>query len=235
MNNKNGSLQIVYVDEIPENVFTAQIPKPANGTIDYVIDDSSLGRYALFFKDITMEQSEAYIEELKSAGYKNVAGTKEDVAIGEMLQKDDVMLSIVCSDGGLGIQIIVENLDTFTGSVSVVGGVDGPKAVEIKTNGTYYNLTEQGKIQVEGLIDNNHSFVQSQMLWTNSTKISIKNNSGTDVTAYLFSAENESAPILEMTLSNKEEKAFTNLSSKYVYFMRIEADLSTNISVSISD
>ena len=235
VNNINGSLQIVYVDEIPENVFTAQIPKPANGTIDYVIDDSSLGRYALFFKDITMEQSEAYIEELKSAGYKNVAGTKEDVAIGVMLQKDDVTLSVACSDEGLGIQIIFANPESFSGNVSVVGGVDGPKAVKIKTNGTYYNLTEQGKLQVTGSIDSNHSFVQSQMLWTNSTKISIKNNSGTDVTAYLFSAENESAPILEMTLSNKEEKAFTNLSSQYVYFMRIEADSSANVSVSISD
>lgn len=235
VNNINGLLQIVYVDEIPENVFTAQIPKPANGTIDYVIDDSASARYALFFKDITMEQSEAYIEELKNAGYKNVAGTKEDVAIGVMLQKDDVTLSVACSDEGLGIQIIFANPESFSGSVSVVGGVDGPKAVEIKTNGTYYNLTEQGKLQVTGSIDSNHSFVQSQMLWTNSTKISIKNNSGTDVTAYLFSAENESTPILEMTLSNKEEKAFTNLSSQYVYFMRIEADLSTNISVSISD
>jgi len=235
VNNINGSLQIVYVDEIPENVFTAQIPKPANGTIDYVIDDSSLGRYALFFKDITMEQSEAYIEELKNAGYKNVAGTKEDVAIGVMLQKDDVTLSVACSDEGLGIQIIFANPESFSGSVSVVGGIDGPKAVEIKTNGTYYNLTEQGKLQVTGSIDSNHSFVQSQMLWTNSTKISIKNNSGTDVTAYLFSAENESTPILEMTLSNKEEKAFTNLSSQYVYFMRIEAGLSANVSVSISD
>jgi len=104
--------------------------------------------------------------------------------------------------------IIVGNLDTFTGSVSVVGGVDEPETVEIKEN--YYNLSEQGEFQVEGLIDNNHSFFQSRMLWTNSTKISIKNNSGTDVTAYLFSAENESIPILEMTLSNKEEKAKFN-------------------------
>ena len=73
------------------------------------------------------------------------------------------------------------------------------------------------------------------MLWTNSTKISVKNNSGTDVTVYLFSVENESTPILEMTLSNKEEKVFTNLSSQYIYYVRISADSSANVSVDISD
>ena len=225
----------VYLTDYPENEFTARIPKPANGTIDYVIDDSANGRYAVFFKDITMEQSEAYIKDLKAAGYKNVAGKKEDIAIGEMLQKDDVMLSVACSDGGLGIQIIIENIETFMGSVSVVGGVDGPKAVEIKTNETYYSRTDHGKLKVSGSTDSDHSFVQSQMLWTNSTKISVKNNSGTDVTVYLFSVENESTPILEMTLSNKEEKAFTNLSSQYIYYVRISADSSANVSVDISD
>jgi len=58
----------VYLTDYPENEFTARIPKPANGTIDYVIDDSANGRYAVFFKDITMEQSEAYIKDLKAAG-----------------------------------------------------------------------------------------------------------------------------------------------------------------------
>ena len=72
------------------------------------------------------------------------------------------------------------------------------------------------------------------MLWTNSTKISIKNNSGTNVTVYLFSTENDSTPILEMTLSNKEEKAFTNLSSQYGYFVRISSDSSTHVSVTVS-
>ena len=145
VSNINGSLQIVYVDEIPENVFTAQIPKPVNGTINYVIDDSALGRYALFFKDITREQSEAYIEELKSAGFTNIAGTKEDVAIGVMLQKDDVTLSVACSDEGLAIQIILANPESFSGSVSVEGGVDGPETVEIKNKETYFSLTDQGK------------------------------------------------------------------------------------------
>ena len=102
-------------------------------------------------------------------------------------------------------------------------------------NETYYNLTEQGKLQVTGSIDSNHSYVQSQRIWTNSTKISVKNNSGTDVTVYLYSVENERAPILEMTLSNKEKKVFTNLSSQYVYFVRISSDSSANVSVDISD
>ena len=105
----------------------------------------------------------------------------------------------------------------------------------VSNNETYYNLSDQGKLKVSGSTDSNHSFVQSQMLWTNSTKISIKNNSGTDVTVYLFSVENESTPILEMTLSKKEEKTFTNLSSQYIYYVRISADPSANVSVDISD
>ena len=44
----------------------------------------------------------------------------------------------------------------------------------------YYNLTEQGIIKVEGdYADSNP--VQSEELWTNSMKIKVKNNSGTDV------------------------------------------------------
>ena len=225
----------VYLTDYPENEFTARIPKPANGTIDYVIDDSANGRYAVFFKDITMEQSEAYIKDLKAAGYTNVAGKKEDIAIGEMLQKDDVTLSVACSDGGLGIQIIIANIETFMGSVSVAGDVDGPKAVGIKTNETYYSLTDQGKLKVSGSTDSNHSFVQSQMLWTNSTKISVKNNSGTDVVIELFSNESDSTAIMEMQLKDKESKEFTNLSSQYVYFVMVSSESTTHISIDITE
>lgn len=216
---------VIHLTEWPENVFTSKIVKPSNGTIDYAIDESASGRYTVFFKDITMEQSEAYIEELKNAGYTSVAGTKEDVAIGVMLQKDDVMLSVACSDGGLGIRIIITKPESVAVDVN-----SSPMA-----NRDYYNLSEQGEIHVAGAIDSNNNFVQSQKLWTNSTEISIKNNSGTDVTVYLFSVEDDRTPILEMTLSNKEVKAFTNLTSRFVYYIRISAVSSAHVSVDISD
>lgn len=118
---KNTESSAVYLTDYPENEYTAQIPKPANGTIDYVIDDSINGRYAVFLKDITMEQSESYISELVNAGYRQMTGTKTDVAVGQMFSNNDVMLSVAYSEGVLGIQIIMET------SVATTGGVDGPQ------------------------------------------------------------------------------------------------------------
>lgn len=120
---KNTESSAVYLTDYPENEFTVQIPKPEDGTIDYVIDDSINGRYAVFLKDITMEQSESYISELVNAGYRQMTGTKTDVAVGQMFSNNDVMLSVAYSEGVLGIQIIMET------SVATTGGVDGPQNV----------------------------------------------------------------------------------------------------------
>lgn len=100
--------KIVNITEWPQNRFTDVVVKPPHGTADYVIDDSDNGRYAIFYSDISTEESEEYIEELKSIGYHSVNDKKEDVAIGVVLEKDNVILSISASEGILGIYISIE-------------------------------------------------------------------------------------------------------------------------------
>lgn len=99
----------VYVTEWPENEFTSQIITPENGEIDYIYDYSDFGRYAVFMKDMSEEKTAEYIEELKEQGYSEIASEGNDVAVGTMMQKDNVILSISYSGDIFGIMITIEN------------------------------------------------------------------------------------------------------------------------------
>lgn len=106
--NANLEAKIVDITKWPQNSFTDVIVEPASGTADYVIDDCDNGRYAVFYSEISMEKIEEYIERLKDLGYHNVTDKKEDIAIGVVLERDNVILSISASEGILGIYISIE-------------------------------------------------------------------------------------------------------------------------------
>ena len=99
----------IYAAQWPENKYTSQIIKPENGEIDYIYDFSDCGRYAVFMKDLSKEESADYIEKLKEQGYSEVASNGNDVSVGTILQKDNVYLSISYSDTILGIAITIES------------------------------------------------------------------------------------------------------------------------------
>lgn len=96
-----------YVTQWPENRFTAEIPKVEAGTVDYVLDDAENDRYAVFMKDISDEESGAYIQQLVEAGYDTVASADDKVVLGKMLHKDDVWLSISAGENMLGIMVAI--------------------------------------------------------------------------------------------------------------------------------
>ena len=106
--NVNLEENIVDITEWPQNRFTDMILEPTSGTADYVIDNIDNGKYAIFYSEISMEEAEEYIEGLKDLGYHSVNDKKEDVAIGVVLEKDNVILSISASEGILGIYISIE-------------------------------------------------------------------------------------------------------------------------------
>lgn len=99
----------IYVTEWPENEYTSQISKPENGEIDYIYDFSDSGRYAVFVKGISKENSADYIEELKEQGYSEVAFKGNNISVGTLLQKNNVALSIAYSDEILSIMITIES------------------------------------------------------------------------------------------------------------------------------
>ena len=98
----------IYVTEWPENDYTSQVVKPEHGEIDYVFDLSDSGRYALFLKEISEEESNEYINRLKQSGYSEIISKGNEVSLGTMLKKDNTILNIALSDGILAMIITIE-------------------------------------------------------------------------------------------------------------------------------
>ena len=94
-----------YLTQWPDNAYTEKIVQPKSGTVNYVLDYSDSGRYAIFIKDISLEESEEYMKELKVNGYSEIDSNANDVSVGTMLESDDSYLSVSYSDGVLGVVI----------------------------------------------------------------------------------------------------------------------------------
>lgn len=95
----------IYVSEWPDNAFTAALPRPKSGEIDYIYDFSDAGRYGIWYKDITIEQGKAYLQALKDNGWTSVAAEDGGVSVGTLFQKGDMSLSVALSEGVLGLLI----------------------------------------------------------------------------------------------------------------------------------
>ena len=95
----------VYVSEWPDNALTAGLPRPESGEIDYIYDLADSGHYAIWYKNISIEQGKAYVQALKDAGFAEVASEDGGVSVGTLLQKGDTVLSVALSEGVLGLLI----------------------------------------------------------------------------------------------------------------------------------
>lgn len=95
----------IYVSEWPDNALTAGLPRPESGEIDYIYDLSDSGHYAIYYKDINIEQGKAYVQALKESGWTEIASGDGGVSVGELLQKGDTVLSAALSEGILGLLI----------------------------------------------------------------------------------------------------------------------------------
>ena len=94
-----------YLTQWPDNAFTEKIVQPQSGTIDYVLDYTDSGRYAIFIKDISSEESAQYVKKLKDIGYSEIHSAANKVSTGTMLESEAAYLSVSYSDGELGIFI----------------------------------------------------------------------------------------------------------------------------------
>lgn len=81
----------------PHNVYTQQIPQPAQGRLTQVYDLSTAGRYALCFAGITQEGVEQYLLALQQQGYLLLAEEDNSLAAGLLLQRAEVVLSLAYS------------------------------------------------------------------------------------------------------------------------------------------
>lgn len=102
---KPGGIVAERIEAVPENKYTENITMPEYGTPEYVLDNSKDGSYAIFYKDITREQSEEYLEKLKAEGFETVENDTDTASMGTVLKKDNTTLSISISRDILGIYI----------------------------------------------------------------------------------------------------------------------------------
>lgn len=98
-----------------------------------------------------------------------------------------------------------------------------------------HDLSADGAIHVSYPIDSGKDVILLQALGTNSTKITAVNNSGTAVAVYLYYDGKPDDPIQQFTLNNKETKAFTNLTSRFVYSIGVSADADTRLNLTLTD
>lgn len=93
------------IDRWPDNAYTERLPEPEEGTPDYVIEGD--GTYAVFWKDITREQGEAYLEALEEDGFSQAAGESGDESAGFLLQKEGTSVAVSICEGVLGLSISI--------------------------------------------------------------------------------------------------------------------------------
>lgn len=103
-----SSAEPEYLTEWPENTFTEKIVQPQSGTIDYVLDYTASGRYAIFVKDISAEETNEYVKVLKDDGYSEIHTVGNNVSAGTMLEREDAYLSVAYSEGELGVLITLK-------------------------------------------------------------------------------------------------------------------------------
>lgn len=93
------------ISEWPDNEYTKAILKPDVGEMDYTLSDENAGYYAVFLKNVTMEDSKQYIQLLKENGFESVNSDSNSVAIGEILKKGTTGLSVSASENVLALYI----------------------------------------------------------------------------------------------------------------------------------
>ena len=104
-----------YLTEWPDNAFTEKISQPESGTIAYVLDYTETGRYAIFIKDISPEESDRYVKAVKDNGYFEIHSAANNVSLGTILKREDTYLSISHTDGVLGIVIFLKSITNQAG------------------------------------------------------------------------------------------------------------------------
>lgn len=65
------------------------------------IDGSNAGYYAIFYNNISEEEIQKYIDQLKTLGYAEEASASESVSTGVLLRKDETWISIAYSEEDL--------------------------------------------------------------------------------------------------------------------------------------
>lgn len=113
---------------------------------------------------------------------------------------------------------------------------DGGKS-ESKSAVAGWDLTGKGDCHLQENLSADEIVLDVEdSFYTNSTEITVKNNGDASLTVYLYNENDRGNVALQMTLKEGETKSFSNLTSRYLYYLCFEpATLGAAIDVIISD
>ncbi|MBQ3046316.1 MAG: hypothetical protein IJD49_10230 [Clostridia bacterium] len=112
LTSESNSGEYNFISEWPDNEFTHYVPKPEYGKVWYTYSFNNREAFSISLEQISEEESNLYIEKLKSFGYVIFGKASNDVSTGINMVKDNIYLSIAYSDGVLGMMIIKEIAST---------------------------------------------------------------------------------------------------------------------------
>ena len=100
----------------------------------------------------------------------------------------------------------------------------------------HYDLSENEKMEISEAVEIGKIFIVPDAITTNREKITIKNNSGAEITVYLYSSDDDfNDAIQEMKIGSNREKTFAGLSSRFLYHIGIMTNDTEQIRVTITD
>lgn len=79
-----SDVKCIYTSVWPDNEYTRLICEPESGTIEYILDGSNAGYYAIFYNNISEEEIQKYIDQLKTL---SSSVTKKALAISRFAEK----------------------------------------------------------------------------------------------------------------------------------------------------
>ncbi len=103
------------------------------------------------------------------------------------------------------------------------------------TSESYHDLGTDGAMTLSGSVENGDIFIAPDALYTNTTKISVTNNNDAEITAYLYSANDTDNAIQEMKVDAGKTKAFTGLTSRFLYYIGMATEDDTEINIMVED
>lgn len=116
-----------------------------------------------------------------------------------------------------------------------------PTASSVQTNrnsqtmseeAVVHDLSAEGEMLVSESIEKGEIVIISPEVFTNSEEVSVTNNSGADLTIYLYSF---GEVIRQMSLSDGEEKAFDGLNGTFPYKIGVSAEDSVQVELVVTD
>ena len=97
------------------------------------------------------------------------------------------------------------------------------------------DMTKKTDHGATGSVENGDIFIAPDALYTNTTKISVTNNNDAEITAYLYSANDTDNAIQEMKVDAGKTKAFTGLTSRFLYYIGMATEDDTEINIMVED